>query len=230
MVYFDLMEKSIVIAIDGPAGSGKSTLAKSVAKELGFTYLDTGAMYRAITFAAIKNKIDGNPSEIIKLVKSIKLELRFEDGINKIFVNGDDITLDIRTLEVSSRVSTISKIKEVREELVALQQKIGSEINIVVEGRDTTTVVFPEADLKIFLIASIEERAKRRFGELKESNFEGSFEDVLKNLEERDKLDSGREISPLIKAKDAIELDTTSLSIKEEVQFIIKKSKEKQLI
>lgn len=224
------MEKSIVIAIDGPAGSGKSTLAKSVAKKLGFTYLDTGAMYRAITFAAIKNKIEDNPSEIIKLTKDINLDLKFEDGINKLFVDGDDITSKIRTLEVSSKVSEVSKIKEVREELVSHQQKIGTKINIVVEGRDTTTIVFPEAALKIFLIASIEERAKRRFEELKESNFDGSFEEVLTNLVERDKLDSGRDISPLVKAKDAIELDTTKLSIEDEIEFIINLVKEKQLI
>jgi len=224
------MEKSIVIAIDGPAGSGKSTLAKSVAKELGFIYLDTGAMYRAITFAAIKNKIDDNLEEIIKLSKEINLKLKFENGINKIFIDGTDITNKIRTLNVSSKVSEISKIKEVREELVCLQRKIGSETNIVVEGRDTTTIVFPEAALKIFLVASIEERTQRRFEELKASNFNGSYEEVYKNLSQRDKLDSGRDISPLIKADDAIELDTTNLSVKEEVKFIIDKAKEKQLI
>lgn len=224
------MEKSVVIAIDGPAGSGKSTLAKSVAKELDFIYLDTGAMYRAITFAAIKNKIDNNPSEIIKLTKNINLELKFEDGLNKIFIDGDDVTAKIRSLDVSSKVSEISKIKEVREELVCLQRKIGSEINIVVEGRDTTTIVFPKAALKIFLIASIEERAKRRFEELKENDFSGSYEEVLKNLSERDKLDSNRDISPLVKAADAIELDTTTLSVEEEIKFIIDKAKEKQLI
>ncbi|MFA8342707.1 MAG: (d)CMP kinase [Rhodothermaceae bacterium] len=224
------MEKSIVIAIDGPAGSGKSTLAKSVAKELGFIYLDTGAMYRAVTFAAIKNKIEDNSEEIIKLTKEIDLELKFEVGINKIFIDNTDVTNEIRTLSVSSKVSEISKIKEVREELVCLQRKIGSKINIVVEGRDTTTIVFPEAALKIFLVASIEERAKRRFDELKENNFTGSYEEVYKNLSERDKLDSGREISPLVKADDAVELDTTSLSVEEEVKFIIDKAKEKQLI
>lgn len=224
------MEKSIVIAIDGPAGSGKSTLAKSVAKELGFIYLDTGAMYRAVTFAAIRNKIEDNSEEIIKLTKEIDLELKFEDGINKIFIDNTDVTNEIRTLSVSSKVSEISKIKEVREELVCLQRKIGSKINIVVEGRDTTTIVFPEAALKIFLVASIEERAKRRFDELKENNFTGSYEEVYKNLSERDKLDSGREISPLVKADDAVELDTTSLSVEEEVKFIIDKAKEKQLI
>lgn len=224
------MEKSIVIAIDGPAGSGKSTLAKSVARELGFTYLDTGAMYRAITYTALKNNVDSNVTEIINLTKNINLELKFEDGINKIFVDGDDITLKIRTLEVSSKVSEVSKIKEVREQLVSLQQKIGSQINIVVEGRDTTTIVFPNAALKIFLIATIEERAKRRFEELKESNFDGTYEEVLKNLKERDQLDTEREISPLVKADDAIELDTTSLSIEEEIKFIIDIAKEKQLI
>ncbi len=221
------MAKNIVIAIDGPAGSGKSTLASLVAKELGYVYLDTGAMYRAVTYLAIKNKVINDSSAIIDLVKKSKIELKYENGINKVIANGEDITKEIRTLEVNSFVSEVAKIKEVREELVALQQKIGNEINIVAEGRDTTTTVFPEADLKIFMVASIEARAERRYKENKEKAIAGTLEEIIENLKKRDQIDSGRAVSPLRKADDAIEMDTTNMTIEEEVKFIVSKINEK---
>lgn len=224
------MEKSTVIAIDGPAGSGKSTLAKLVANELNFSFLDTGAMYRAITYLALKDNIIDNTNSIIEISKNVNLEFRNENGENRIYADGIDISKEIRTLEVNNNVSEVSRIKEVREELVRLQQKIGTRTNIVAEGRDTTTTVFPDADLKIFLIATIEERAKRRYKEFIEKGLTGTLEDIIENLKKRDEIDSGREVSPLRKAPDAIELDTTNYTIEEELDFILNKVKEKNLL
>lgn len=223
------MEKKFIIAIDGPAGSGKSTLASKIAQILGIMYLDTGAMYRAITYLALKNNIVDDTISIINIVKNVDLQLKYENNINRVFVDGIDITNEIRTLEVNSKVSEVSKIKEVREELVKLQQKIGNSNSLIAEGRDTTTVVFPNADIKIFLVATIGERAERRYKEFVDKGLNGSLNEIKENLSKRDKIDSGREISPLIKADDAIELDTTDLTIDQEVDVILEKIREKKI-
>ncbi len=220
------MQKFIIIAIDGPAASGKSTLAKQLAGKLNYLYVDTGAMYRAITFYALENDFINNHKGLIEAVKNLELELEYENGLTRVFLNGVEVTDKIRTPKVNANVSDISKIPEVRKEMVKLQQKMANNKNLVVEGRDTTTVVFPNADLKIFLTADIKERAKRRYLEYKEKGEDVTLESVEESIKRRDKIDSGREISPLKKADDAIELDTTNLTINQEIENIIKDLKE----
>lgn len=220
------MSKNIIIAIDGPAGSGKSTAAKNLAKKLGFTYLDTGAMYRAITFCALRNNIVDNVPAVIEMTKNLTLRLKYEDGVNRVFVDDEEVTDKIRTPEVNSKVSEISVIPEVRAEMVKIQKSIGDNGNIVAEGRDVTTVVFPDADIKIFLTASIDERAKRRFREYQQKKADITIEEVKANLEKRDKIDSGRDVSPLRKANDAIEFDNTGYTPEEDLDYLIKKVNE----
>lgn len=217
------MVKNITIAIDGPAGSGKSTAAKKIAEKLGFTYVDTGAMYRAVTYLSLRSGIVDNREEVIKLARGIKLELKFENGLTRVFVDGEEITDQIRTFEVNSKVSEISVIPEVREELVKIQRKMGENGNIVAEGRDITTVVFPNADIKIFLTASVEERAKRRFREFQEKDNSITLEEVKDNIEKRDRIDSSRETSPLRKAEGSIEIDNSNTAVEEELEFLLKK-------
>jgi len=220
------MLKKIIIAIDGPAGSGKSTAAKNIAQKLGFTYLDTGAMYRAITFIALRNGIAENISAVIEMARRINLKLRFENGVTRVFVDNEEVTEQIRSSEVNGKVSDISKIPEVRAELVKIQKRLGEEGNIVAEGRDVTTVVFPNADLKIFLTALIEIRAKRRLREYQDKNISITLEEVKANLEKRDRIDSGREISPLKKADDAIEFDNSAFTPEQDYEFLLKKINE----
>jgi cytidylate kinase len=217
------MSKNMIITIDGPAGSGKSTSAKLIARRLGFTYLDTGAMYRAITYLALKNNALNDQNEIIRLSENAKIGLGFIDGITKVTLNGQDVTSEIRSLEVNSNVSEISAIPEVRKALVRMQQAIGDNNNIVAEGRDTGTTVFPKADVKIFLIASLVERAKRRLREFQEKGEDVSFQEIELNLSKRDKIDSQRAVSPLKKALDAIEIDTSNITIDEQVELILDK-------
>ena len=220
------MLKKIIIAIDGPAGSGKSTAAKNIAQKLGFTYLDTGAMYRAITFIALRNGIAEDVPAVIEMARKINLKLRFENGVTRVFVDDEEVTEQIRSAEVNAKVSDISRIPEVRAELVKIQKKLGSEGNIVAEGRDVTTVVFPNADLKIFLTASIDVRTKRRLREFQEKNFQITFDEVKENLEKRDKIDSGREVSPLRKAEDAIEFDNSALTPRQDLDYLLEKIKD----
>ncbi len=215
------MSKKIIIAIDGPAGSGKSTAAKNLAHKLGFTYLDTGAMYRAITFLALRAGIVDNRDEVIKIAQNVSLKLLSENGRTRVFANDEELTEQIRTYEVNSKVSEVSVIPEVRVEMVKLQKKIGEEGNVVAEGRDVTTVVYPDADVKIYLTASIEERAKRRFNEFQAKNDKITIEEVQANLEKRDKIDSGREVSPLRKAENAIEFDNTGLSPEQDLEYLL---------
>lgn len=217
------MSKNIIIAIDGPAGSGKSTAAKNLAKKLGFIYLDTGAMYRAITFCALRNNIVDDVPAVIEMTKNLSLSLKYEDGVNRVFVDDEEVTDKIRTAEVNSKVSEISVIPEVRTEMVKIQKSIGEQGNIVAEGRDVTTVVFPDADIKIFLTASIDERAKRRFKEFQQKKADITIEEVKANLEKRDKIDSGREVSPLRKADDAIEFDNTGFTPEDDLDYLIRK-------
>ncbi|RUA06441.1 MAG: (d)CMP kinase [Fusobacteria bacterium] len=206
-----------IVAVDGPAGSGKSTISKIVANKFNLTYLDTGAMYRMIAFKSLKDNIDlDNINEVINLLDKVELDMK--DG--KFFVDGQDVSLDIRTPEVTSIVSKVAAIKEVREKLVDLQRKISQGKDVILDGRDIGTVVFTNADLKIFLVASPEERAKRRVLDFKNKGIEESFEDVLNEIIRRDEYDSNRKESPLKKAEDAVEIDTSFMDINEVVEAI----------
>ncbi len=220
------MSKKLIIAIDGPSGSGKSTIAKYLADKLNAVYIDTGAMYRAITFLAMRSGIVSDIEAVINMTKQLDISLAYEQGMIKVFVNGEEITDKIRSKEVNENVSNISKIPEVREELVKIQRKLGEKNTVVAEGRDITTVVFPNADLKIFLTASLDVRAERRLKEFLEKGIEISLEDVKDNLATRDRIDSGRDVSPLTKAEDAVEVDSTSMTIKDELNFLLKKLEE----
>ncbi len=221
------MSEKLIVAIDGPAGSGKSTSAKLVAQHLGYLYVDSGAMYRAITFLAIKKDVLNNNEEITKLAEQTDIKLNFVDGITYVFVNGEDITNEIRSVEVNENVSIVSKIDGVRKALVEKQKAMGKlNLGIVMEGRDITTVVFPNADVKIFLTASIAQRAARRKKEFSEKGIEVKMDDIQKNIALRDRLDSTREVSPLVKAEDAYEIDTSKVTIEEQVEKILKIVKE----
>jgi cytidylate kinase len=220
------MLKSIVIAIDGPAGSGKSTLAKKIAETLNFMYLDTGAMYRAITFEVLKQNVLGQTEAIINIVQNAELKLEFSNGQTEVLINGQDVTTEIRSIEVSAKVSDVSKIGKVREELVRMQREIAAGNNVVIEGRDITTVVFPEADVKVFLTASIDKRAERRQNDFKIMNSDLSLSEIKQNIEKRDKIDSEREVSPLTKAEGSLEIDTSELSVEEELKIILDKVEE----
>jgi cytidylate kinase len=219
--------QKITIAIDGYSSTGKSTIAKQIAKELGYIYVDSGAMYRAVTYYALQNgfisKEEFNIKKLIKQLPNITLKFKFnpELGFAEMYLNNKNIEHDIRTMEVSSFVSAVAAVPEVRLQLVKQQQKMGKEKGIVMDGRDIGTVVFPDAELKIFMTASPEIRAKRRFDELIKRGDEIEFEDVLKNVQERDYIDSHREDSPLIKAEDAIEIDNSNLTLEEQYQKIM---------
>jgi len=220
------MSKNLVIAIDGPAGSGKSTTAQLVAQKLGFIYIDTGAMYRAITYLAIREDAVGNNDKIVELAANGDIELKFENGVTSISINGEDLTDKIRTLDVNKYVSDVSKIEEVRKLLVKKQRELGSKTtSVVMEGRDIATVVFPNANVKIFLTATIDERAKRRAKEYAENGTKIPVTEIKDNLKNRDQIDSNREVSPLIKAEDAIEVDTSYVTIDEQVNIILNEVK-----
>lgn len=223
------MDKKIIIAIDGFSSTGKSTLAKELAKHLGYVYVDTGAMYRAVAFFAMQNGYIGKEFfDVESLVNSlpfIKLAFRFNPdlGFSEMYLNEVNVEQEIRTLDVSNFVSKVAEIPEVRSKLVEQQQQMGKSKGIVMDGRDIGTVVFPEAELKIFMNASAHTRAQRRFKELKEKgDTVSSFEDVLKNIEERDYIDTHRDDSPLVKAKDALEFDNSNISKQEQFEKVLK--------
>ena len=208
----------IQIAIDGPAGSGKSTVAKIIAQKLNITYLDTGAMYRAVTFQALKESLDLNDSASLKaLVDQIVLEI----SLDEIKVNGVDCTDAIRTPEVTQNVSYVAKDAYVREKMVDLQQKIAGNQSVVMDGRDIASHVLPNAKFKYFLVASSEERAKRRIVDLKAKGFDVSLQEMIEDIEARDKIDQEREAAPLKQAPDAVLIDTTKLTIDQVVAKII---------
>ncbi|MDE0089160.1 MAG: (d)CMP kinase [Candidatus Poribacteria bacterium] len=209
----------VTIAMDGPAGSGKSTVARLVAEKLGLLYLDSGAMYRAVTVLAIKNKVETDIPKLIELVKTCRIN--FEENGRKILLNSDDVSVQIRTPEVNNLVADIAKVPEIRHEIVKHQQKIGKEGSIIAEGRDLTTIVFPDADFKFYLDASVRERAKRRFAELQAQNVDTTLEAVETEINARDEKDTSREHSPLRAAEDAIHVDTTGKTIEEVVDFIV---------
>ena len=219
--------KKRTIAIDGFSSCGKSTMAKDLAKEIGYIYVDTGAMYRSVTLYALRHNLfnaDGTirERELKEQMKDINIsfQLNKTTGRPDTYLNGENVENDIRTMEVSSHVSPIATLAFVREALVAQQQRMGAEKGIVMDGRDIGTVVFPKAELKIFVTASAEVRAQRRYDELKAKGMDADYADILKNVEERDYIDSHRATSPLRKADDAIELDNSNLTIAEQKKWL----------
>ncbi|PDP81983.1 (d)CMP kinase [Prevotella intermedia] len=224
--------KKITIAIDGFSSCGKSTMAKDLARELGYVYVDTGAMYRCVTLYALRHglfRTDGTinlpqlEAEIPNI--NISFKLNKETGRPDTYLNNENVESEIRTMEVSSHVSPIAAVPFVRAALVAQQQKMGEDKGIVMDGRDVGTVVFPNAELKIFVTASAEVRAQRRYDELKAKGMEADFEEILENVKQRDYIDSHREVSPMRKADDAIELDNSHISIAEQKQWLIEQYK-----
>ena len=225
----ELNMKKITIAIDGFSSCGKSTMAKDLAREVGYIYIDSGAMYRAVTLYSIENGIfDGDIIDTEKLKKEIKnirisFQLNKETGRPDTYLNGVNVENKIRSMEVSSKVSPISTLDFVREEMVAQQQAMGKEKGIVMDGRDIGTTVFPDAELKIFVTASAAIRAQRRYDELRSKGQEASYEKILENVEERDRIDQTREVSPLRQADDAILLDNSHMSIAEQKKWLTEK-------
>jgi len=221
----------IVIAIDGHSSTGKSTVAKKLAKALKYKYVDTGAMYRAVTLYAMRNgwinDTDVNVPELIKHLSSIHINFEYnpEKASNDVILNGENVEQKIRTMQVSENVSSIAKIDEVRKKLVDIQKKLGEEKGIVMDGRDIGSVVFPDAELKIFMTATSDIRATRRYDELKNKGEDISFEEVLKNVKHRDYIDSNRENSPLIEAEDAIKIDNSEMSQQEQFETILELAK-----
>lgn len=222
-----MQEKRLVITIDGPAASGKSTTARNVAERLGYMYIDTGAMYRAVTLEVIRQKIDLHDEKgVAAIAASASIELRPGPFKLHLFLNGEDVTDEIRSAEVTRSVSAVSRIRSVREALVRIQRRLGRDGGVVLEGRDIGTVVFPRADLKIFMVAEIDARSRRRAAEMRERGEPSTEEQVAEDIRRRDELDSGRAVSPLVKAADAVELDTSELSIEEQVEFVVRKAKD----
>ncbi len=227
------MEKKLIIAVDGYSSCGKSTFARAIADELGYLYIDSGAMYRAVTLHCMRRGyISGSvlkEEEIIDSIANINITFRYnaDTGQHETYLNGENVEKEIRQKQVASFVSIISRIGPVRKKLVAMQRETGMMKGIVMDGRDIGTVVFPDADIKIFMTASEEVRAMRRFKELQEKGFEANFEEVLANISERDSIDSGRELSPLKKADDALLLDNSDMTVSQQMEWFRKILKEK---
>jgi cytidylate kinase len=221
------MKKKITIAIDGHSSCGKSTMAKNLAKEIGYIYVDTGAMYRTVTLYAMRHNLfdeagEVKQNELREQMPDIKVSFRFnvETGRPDAYLNGELVENVIRTIEVSSKVSKIAAVPFVREAMVAQQREMGKEKGVVMDGRDIGTTVFPDAELKIFVTASAEVRAQRRFDELKAKGMPADYDDILKNVQERDYIDSHREVSPLRQAPDAILLDNSNMTIPEQQEWL----------
>jgi CMP/dCMP kinase len=233
MLRCKIIMKKITIAIDGFSSTGKSTLAKQIAKQLGYVFVDTGAMYRAITFYAMQNQLVSenhlDKEALVKDLKHVQLQFHFNEslGFAEMFLNDVNVEAAIRTIEVSRLVSKIAEISEVRTKLVEQQQQMGQNKGIVMDGRDIGTVVFPDAELKLFMTASAKIRAERRFNELLQNNPEITFDEVYKNVEERDYIDTHRADSPLKKADDAIEIDNSEISKEEQFVLVMELIKEK---
>ncbi|WP_371369357.1 Cytidylate kinase [Sporomusa rhizae] len=219
--------KRLNIAIDGPAGAGKSTVAKLVAQRLGYIYIDTGAMYRAVAWQAINNKIELDSTAIANLARQLELKLAYINGKTEVAVNGQDITEAIRTPEVSRVVAKVSQVPELREIMLKLQRDMAKQGGVVMDGRDIGTHVLPNAEIKIFLTASISERAKRRWQELTAKGYSIDLTELEAEIACRDREDCEREIAPLIAAADAVTVDTTSLSIEATVEKILELCEEK---
>ena len=218
------MNNGLVIAIDGPAGSGKSTVSKRVAQKLGYLYIDTGAMYRAITLKAMHGKVNLEDEQaLVKLCDATEIELSMDKkGSLKVTLDGEDVSKEIRDPEVTNNVFYVAKLPEVRKHMLHLQRKAGEKQDAVLEGRDIGTVVFPDADFKFYIDADFQERVKRRFLELKEEEHPISMEEVGKDLKIRDQKDKTRSVAPLKKAEDAVYIDTTNMTIEEVVEEIIR--------
>ena len=226
--------KKITIAIDGFSSCGKSTMAKDLAKKLGYVYVDTGAMYRAVTLYAMRNGLfnaDGSikTADLERQMNKINITFKLNKRAERpdTYLNNELVENDIRTLEVSNHVSQIAAVPFIREAMVAQQQRMGKDKGVVMDGRDIGTTVFPEAELKVFVTASAEVRAQRRYDELKEKGMPADFNDILKNVQERDYIDSHREVSPLRKAPDAIELDNSHMTIAEQSAWLMEQVKQK---
>jgi hypothetical protein len=226
--------KKITIAIDGFSSCGKSTMAKMLAKEVGYIYVDTGAMYRAVTLFAMRNGMiapngEVNRDELKQKMQTLRVEFKLNEQTGKAetYLNGENVENEIRGIEVSSHVSVIAAIDFVRTALVEQQQRMGRDKGIVMDGRDIGTVVFPDAELKVFVTASAEIRAQRRFDELKGKGVEANFDEILNNVQQRDYIDSHREVSPLRKADDAIELDNGELTIAQQLQWLVERFEER---
>ncbi|MFD1553239.1 (d)CMP kinase [Putridiphycobacter roseus] len=229
------MQKKLTIAIDGYSSCGKSTIAKAIAKKLGYVYVDSGAMYRAVTLYLMNQGIlkDKNflMKQVLAALPNIQIDFVFDPQkeVAETMLNGQNVETEIRSLAVSQRVSQISTIKEVREKLVELQQQLGEAGGVVMDGRDIGTVVFPNADLKLFITAEVDIRTERRLLEMKQKNSAINFEDVKQNLVERDRVDMSRAISPLIQAKDAVVIDNSNLSETAQFELVLGLIKEKEL-
>ena len=227
------MSKKITIAIDGYSSTGKSTVAKQLAAELGYVYVDTGAMYRAVTLYLMRKMIVTNTNfdeeAILRQLPFINISFVFnkEVGYGEVHLNKENVEKEIRLMEVSQQVSKVAAVPDVRKMLVKIQQEIGKNKAVVMDGRDIGTVVFPDADLKLFMTASTEKRAERRYDELKGRGDEVKYEDVLANVKERDYLDTTREDSPLVKAEDAIEIDNSDMNLEEQFEKVLKLAKDK---
>ncbi len=216
------MDKEIIIAIDGWSSCGKSTLAKALAKKLEYGYIDTGAMYRACTYYFQKENIDiSNESQVAEALKNIEISFKSLSGKNTTFLNGVNVEADIRSMKVSNMVSPVAELSAVRRDLVRQQQEMGKRKSVVLDGRDIGTVVFPDAELKIFLTADVNIRAQRRFDELKEKGLDIKMEDVISNLQERDRIDSTRTDSPLKQADDAYLLDNSKLDLEASIEVVM---------
>ena len=225
--------KKITIAIDGFSSTGKSTVAKLLAKTLGYIYVDTGAMYRAVTLYAMQNNLidynSFNKEQLISQLNNIHITFKFNEklGFAEVYLNGNNVEKEIRTLEVSQFVSRVSTVSEVRQQLVKQQQAFGKNKGVVMDGRDIGTVVFPDAELKLFLTASAQIRAQRRYNELLKKGENISFEAVLENVKSRDHIDSTREDSPLLKAEDAIEIDSSDMTVDQQFNKVLSLAKDK---
>ncbi len=223
-----MSKNNFQIAIDGPAGAGKSTIAKIVAKELGFVYIDTGAMYRAMGLFFDRNgEWPNEPCDIRKLAESADITLEYKDGVQEIYLNGENVSSEIRTEKAGLSASAVSKFQEVREILVAMQQKLAQTTSVIMDGRDIGTVVLKDADVKIFLTANVSVRAERRMRQLEEQGIKESFEKIEEDIKKRDIQDSTRKASPLKMADDAILVDTSDCTLDESVEKIILLVKEK---
>ena len=224
-------KKMINVAIDGTSSSGKSTMAKALAKSVGYTYIDTGAMYRSVALFCLRHGLitDGkvDVERLLPMLPDINISFKIEDGKQITYLNGENVENEIRGLEVSNNVSLVAAIAEVRHAMVRLQQEMGKNKGVVMDGRDIGTVVFPEAELKIFVTASAEIRAQRRYKELQAKGMPADFDDILKNVEERDYIDSHRATSPLRQADDALVLDNSHLTIEEQKKWLMEKFNEK---
>lgn len=212
--------KKISVAIDGPAGAGKSSISRRVAAELGYVYIDTGAMYRTVAVYAIERGIDPDSEELIKELDKIDIDIRYESGALHVYLNGKDVTERIRENDASMGASAVAALPQVRSRLVAMQREMAKEGGVIMDGRDIGTVVLPDADLKIYLTASVDERARRRYEEYVNNGIECSYEELKRDVIKRDKNDMNRAVSPLRRADDAVEIDTTGNTFEQSVEII----------